>query len=158
MIKIRKANLKDVPEMEKVLLDAYHLNYCGAGEYYSKEELTDPNYASTSGPYNSNKIFLTNNYNSIKERLNNPFKAFVMHIDKEMVGYIIIEKHLGRTWVNDILITKRYQKKDFGKKLLDFALKKEKNVYLWVNAKNPAQQFWKKEGFKEVLKECLMKR
>lgn len=32
----------------------------------------------------------------------------------------------------------------------------KKPLYLWVNAKNPALKFWKKLGFKEVLREVLM--
>ncbi|MBU0530088.1 MAG: GNAT family N-acetyltransferase [Nanoarchaeota archaeon] len=156
MIKIRKARLADANRMIQVLVDAYHGNYSAAGEYYSRQELVDPNYQITSGPYNSREVFVRENVKSLNKRLKSPFEAFVMFDDNDMIGYIIIENHLGRTWINDIIIKKNYQNKDLGRKLFLHATKNKKQIYLWVNMKNPAFKFWKKMGFNEVLKECLM--
>ncbi|MFH0949092.1 MAG: GNAT family N-acetyltransferase [Candidatus Aenigmatarchaeota archaeon] len=156
MIKIRKAHSGDILQMVKVLQDAYHKNYSAAGEFYARQELVDPNYETTSGPFYSTKMFVAENVKSMRRRLKKPFKAFVMLDKNSIIGYIIIEDHLGRTWINDMVIKKDYQNRCLGKKLFRHATKGKNKVYLWVNTKNPALRFWKKQGFKELLRECLM--
>ena len=158
MIKIRKAETQDIPEMIKILESAIHENFDGAGEYYFKEEYTDPNYKSFSGPYYSKKEFIKNNMSTLKERLKKPYEAFVLLGHDEFIGYIIIEQNKGRCWVNDLLIKKEHQQKGYGRKLYEHALKNKKEIYLWVNDANPAKKFWETLGFKTILKECLMKK
>lgn len=157
-MKIRKASVKDIDFMKKIFLKSTHKDYFGAGEFYLREEYVDPNYKSMSGPYNSRKTFIKNNVESLKERVKAPYLSYVLISEKEIVGYIIVEKHLNRYWVNDLIIDKDHQNKGYAKSLLDKVIKDKKNVYLWVNTKNPAKKFWEKESFKEVLKESLMKR
>jgi ribosomal protein S18 acetylase RimI-like enzyme len=157
-IKIRKTTLKDLLQIKEILLNALHKDYFGAGEYYFREEFVDPNYSSLKGPYYSKEQFIKNNLKSLKERITKPYLSYVLFLKKEMVGYIIIEKHLKRYWINDFVIKKEFQDKGYGKIFFDFLIKDKKDVYIWVNKKNPAKKFWEKQGFKEVLEEVLMKR
>lgn len=157
-IKIRKASLKDLKDIKNIFLNSVKKEYFGAGEYYFREELVDPNYKSLTGPYYSKEHFIKNNLKSLKERLVKPYLSYVMLFKKEMIGFIIIEKHLGRYWINDFVIKEEYQKKGYGDYFFKYLKKDKKEIYLWVNKKNPAKKFWEKEGFKEVLEEVLMKR
>ncbi len=154
-MEIKKATLRDIGGMKKVLYDAFHNHYAAAGEFYAIEQLVDPNYATQTGPYYSKEMFISENAKSLKRRLRPPFQAFVAKDQGKIIGYIICEKHKGKLWVNDIVVRREYQKKDVGKKLFKEAIR-DKKVYLWVNAKNPAKEFWKKLGFKEILREILM--
>ena len=158
MVSIRRARAGDVGQMVDALVDAYHGNYSAAGEYYARQEMVDPNYETTSGPYYSRSMFVEENAKSIRSRLREPFRAFVLLDGKRIVGYIITEDHLGRTWINDTVIRRGYQSRGLGKRLFRHAARGKKEVYLWVNAKNPARDFWKREGFSEVLRECLMRK
>lgn len=155
---IRKARLKDIKSMIKILESSAHKNHDGAGEYYLRDEFTDPNYASTSGPYYSANLFLKNNIQGLKKRLSKPYTAYVLLLKEEVIGYIIVEKYLNRYWVNDLVIKREYQKNGQGKKLFNHVLKGKKDVYLWVNDKNPGKKFWEKIGFKTILTESLMKK
>jgi GNAT superfamily N-acetyltransferase len=109
-------------------------------------------------PYYSYNIFLKNNLLSLKERIEKPYFCYVLLLDEKLIGYIIIEKHLKRFWVNDLIIDVKYQKKGYGEMLFKYALKDKKDVYIWVNEKNKAKKFWEKQGFKKVLTEVLMKK
>ena len=157
-MKIKKTTLKDIPLMKEILVNALHKDYSGAGEFYFREEYVDSNYKSMTGPYTSRKTFIKNNMKSLKERIEKPYHSYVLFSEKELLGYIIIEKHLNRYWINDLVIKKDFQNKGLGKILLDHVIKSKKNVYLWVNKKNPAKKFWEKQGFKDVLEEVLMKK
>jgi GNAT superfamily N-acetyltransferase len=155
---IRKANSKDIEYMIKILESSAHKNHDGAGEYYLRDEFTDPNYASTSGPYYSTNLFLKNNILNLRKRLRKPYTTYVLLLKKEIIGYIIIENYMNRYWVNDLVIKKEYRRFGYGKKLFNHALKNKKEVYLWVNDKNPGKKFWEKLGFKTILTESLMKK
>ncbi len=157
-IKIKRITLKDILQIKEILINALHKDYSGAGEYYFREEFVDPNYSSLKGPYYSREQFITNNLNSLKERINKPYFSYGLFLKKEMIGYAIIEEHLKRYWINDFVIKKEFQDKGYGKLFFDFLIKDKKDVYLWVNNKNPAKRFWAKQGFKKVLEEVLMKR
>jgi GNAT superfamily N-acetyltransferase len=158
MILIRKAKKEDLKSMILVFKKSIHNSYDGAGEYYFKEEYVDPNYKSLTGPYYSYNLFLKNNLLSLKERIEKPYFCYVLLLDEKLIGYIIIEKHLKRFWVNDLIIDVKYQKKGYGEMLFKYALKDKKDVYIWVNEKNKAKKFWEKQGFKKVLTEVLMKK
>ena len=157
-MKIRRATTKDVHAMYSILESADHQYFDGAAEYYYREEYTDPNYKSYKGPYYSPDYYKKANLKSLRERLAKPYTTYVLLEENVIVGYIIIEKHLGRLWVNDLLVHQDYQHKGYGKQLFAHVAKQGQETYLWVNDKNPAKQFWKELGFKEVLSECLMKK
>ena len=154
-MKIRQATADDVEDMKKVLTEAFHESYIGAGEFYSSNEFVDPNYATSSGRYYNLQALLKDNLNNISNRLEEPFKAFVA-VENEIIGYAITEKHNGKLWINDMVVKPDQQKKGIGKKLFEVATKNHEQVYIWVNSKNPAIKFWEKLGFDTVLEEKLM--
>lgn len=168
-IKIRKATTRDLKGIANILRAAYHRHYAAAGEFYAYAELVDPNYETSSGPYYSRREFVDANIRSIRARLRPPFRALVAvtadgkNVGK-IVGYIILEKHKGRLWVNDTAVHPKHHGRGIATALFRAALghhsksKGKHEVWLWVNAKNPALRFWKRLGFKEVLREVLMTR
>lgn len=153
---IRRANEKDLPEIIKIIKTSFHQNFAAAGEFYSAQQFVDPNYATATGPYYSLKTFIESMISDLKDKFCKPFDFFVAEINKEIVGFIIIENNKGKSWIVNIMVKKKYQRKNIGKKLFNFVVKNKKPIYLWVNVKNPAIKFWKKLGFKEVLRETLM--
>jgi len=153
---IRKATKKDLPKIVKVIENSFHRQYPAAGEFYSAELFADPNYATATGPYYSPQVFLKSIICELKNKFRQPFKFLIAEINKEIVGFIILEKRTKHFWIHNIMVKKEYQKKGVGKKLFNVATQNKKPIYLWVNAKNPALKFWKKLGFKEVLRESLM--
>lgn len=154
-MKIRQATTDDVEGMKKVLIEAFHDSYIGAGEFYSSNQFVDPNYATSSGSYYDLKALLEDNLNNIGNRLEEPFKAFVA-VDNELIGYAITEKHKGKLWINDLVVKPGKQKKGIGKKLFEAVTKNHDQVYIWVNSKNPAIKFWENLGFSTILEEKLM--
>ena len=155
-MEIRESTIGDIDKMKEVLRDAFHDTYAGAGEFYSSSQLVDPNYSSGAGPYYDIKSFLEDNLTNIENHLKEPFKSFVAVENNEIVGYLIVEMHKGKLWINDVVVRRDYQKGGVGKKLFEIATKNQDNVYIWVNSKNPALNFWRKLGFGEVLEEKLM--
>lgn len=155
-MKIREATPSDVEGMKGVLRDAFHNTYTGAGEFYSSSQFVDPNYPLNAGPYYNVQIFLEESLANIEKRLTWPFRAFVAVGDKKIIGYIITEIHKGRLWVSDMAVKPNYQKRGVGKNLFKVATQHNNQVYIWVNSKNPALEFWKKLGFAEILEEKLM--
>lgn len=153
---IRKATKKDLPEIIKIIETSFHKQYPAAGEFYSIQQFTDPNYATQNGPYYSLKCFVKSMVCELKNKFRKPFEFFVAEINKKIVGFIILENNAGNFWVNNIIVKKGYRGRDIGKKLFNFAAKNKRPLYLWINAKNPATKFWKKLGFKEILREVLM--
>lgn len=156
--KIREATERDILPIAEIYKQAIHRNYSGAGEYYLREEYTDPNYESSSGPYHTTETLLKSNLRTLKKRIKSPYTTYVILEKEKVVGYIIVENHLGRYWVNDLVISSEFRNKGYARELFDYAMKDKKDVYLWVTSKNPAKKFWEKLGFKEVLKESLMKK
>jgi ribosomal protein S18 acetylase RimI-like enzyme len=146
--------------MVKVLMSAWHRDYGAAGEFYAASQLSDPNYATQTGPYASIEEFVSVNAQSIKERIKEPFTAHVALDNGRIVGYIICEHQPGGLWVNDAVVLPEFQSKGVGKALFEHATKGADNKYIWiwVNTKNPATNFWKKLGFEEVLTETLMRK
>lgn len=92
---------------------------------------------------------------NLKNNFQKPFEIWVAG-KEEIVGFIVLENVRGNFWVNHIMVKKRYQRKNLGKKLFNFVTKNKKPLYLWINLKNPALKFWKSLGFKEILREVLM--
>jgi GNAT superfamily N-acetyltransferase len=158
MIKIKKATKKDVPAMKGVLRAAWHDNYAAAGEYYATGEFVDPYYETSSGPYGSQKVLLESTAKTIKDRIGGSFSAFVACDGKKVVAYVIGERNLKQFWINDLIVSKKYQGQGLGIALFEQLAKKHGHLYLWVNEKNPAVKFWEKMGFRKVLGEQLMVR
>lgn len=162
-VNIRKATKKDLPEIIKIVEGAFHKDYGAAGEFYAAQQMVDPNYASDTGPYSSSEMFMKSMIDDMRERLGKkfryPFEIFVAEDrDKNTIGFITLENNAGNFWITNIMVEKKFQKNKVGKKLFEFVAKNKKPVYLWVNVKNPAIKFWKKLGFKEILRESLMRK
>ena len=153
---IRPANKKDLPKVIKIIEDAFHRHYAAAGEFYSIQQFVDPNYATATGPYYSLKSFIKSMVSDLKHKLSKPFEFLVAEENKKIIGFIILEKNAGNFWISNVMVKKEFQKNGVGKQLFNFAVKNKKPLYLWVNTKNPAIKFWKKLGFKEILRESLM--
>lgn len=153
---IRRAIKKDLPKIVHIIETSFHQKYPAAGEFYSAQHFSDPNYASSTGPYYSPEIFIKSMVRDLKNKFRKPFDIFIAKINKKIVGFIIIENNARNFWINNMMIQKEYQGKGIGKKLFNYVFKNKKPIYLWVNAKNPATKFWAKLGFKEVLREILM--
>ena len=74
------------------------------------------------------------------------------------IGYVSFnsEKDYDDSYlINDIHIVKKFQKKGYGTKILDFIVKKAiesnfKQLRVFVFENNPSLNFYKKNGFKEV--------
>ncbi len=154
--KIRFATKKDLPVIIKIIKSSYHKKYAAAGEFYSVQQLVDPNYATENGPYGSLRMFKASMISDLKNKLKKPFELFVAKLGREVVAFIIIEKNNKSFWVNNLMVKRRFQKMGVGKYLFKVIAKNKKPLYLWVNSKNPAKKFWKKLGFKEILQETLM--
>ncbi|MBU1102710.1 GNAT family N-acetyltransferase [Patescibacteria group bacterium] len=155
-LKIRRVNREDLPEIIKIIKKSYHKKYAAAGEYYSVQQFTDPNYATENGPYYSLGIFVESMISDLKNKFKKPFEFFVAEFNKELIAFIILEKNRQTFWVNNVIVKKEFQGKDIGRRLFEFVVKNKKPVYLWVNSKNPAKKFWSELGFKEILQETLM--
>ncbi len=84
------------------------------------------------------------------------YHAWVMTLDKEIVGYGIVMLSAGEAHILNICIDPDYQKKGLGRYLLHHILKKSKQtdvdmVLLEVRRSNTAaQQLYKSEGFHEL--------
>jgi len=92
----------------------------------------------------------------LEDKFDEPFEFFVAEINKEIVGFIILENNEGKFWICNIMVKKNCQGQNIGEKLFNFAIKNKNPIYLWVNVKNPAIKFWERLGFKKVLQEELM--
>lgn len=157
-MKIRRATKKDLPKVIKIIKAAFHRRFPGMDAFYSAQQFAYPYYATSADPCYSREIFVKSMISDLKNRFRKPFEFFVAEIDKEMVGFIILEEHFGHFWVNNMMIQKKYQGRSIGKKLFNFVTKNKRPTYLGINVKNPALKFWKKLGFKEILQEVLMVR
>lgn len=157
-LRIRHAHKSDLPEIVKIVKNSYHKKYAAAGEFYSVQQLTDPNYKTENGPYYSLKIFIASMISDLENKLKRPFDFFVAESGKKLIAFIIIEKNRKSFWVNNIMVKKEFQGRDIGKYLFEFAVKNKELLYLWVNSKNPAKKFWSELGFREILQETLMVR
>lgn len=89
----------------------------------------------------------------IKEEL--PFGIALFNEEKDIVGFCIFKmENLKKypeiyPWISDVMILKEYQKKGYGRILIQEALKILKNLgypkaYLWTDQ---APEFYKKLGF-----------
>jgi len=141
---IRKAKKKDFAKFIKVDKEAWHNNYVGIMDYYD----------GTEKPVKSiewdKEHFLYPN----KE---GKLSVFVAENNGEILGYVVLLGHLHRTWLEDILVRRKYQGKRVGTALVNYALKNKKRVFLTVNEKNKrAIKFFKKFGFKPILEDMLM--
>jgi len=155
-MKIRRATKKDLSKIIEIIKVTFHRRYPGMDNFYSAQQFADPYYASTAVPFYSKEVFIKSMISDLKNKFQKPFEIFVAEIEKEIAGFIILEKHLGNFWVNNMMIKKEYQGKGIGKKLFAFATKNKRPLYLGVNAKNPALKFWKRMGFKEISQDVLM--
>ena len=159
-VKIIPADSSHVKEMTLLLMSAWHRNYGAAGEFYSAQQFTDPNYETQTGPYASVEQFVQANAESIENRLKPPFSAWLVHDGSNILGYAICEHTKHGVWVNDVVVSPEHHREGIGRTLFEHIVEQHrgKKMWIWVNANNPAVDFWKKMGFKEVLKEVLMKR
>jgi len=155
-MKIRRVTKKDLPEIIEIIKTAFHYQYTGMDTFYCAQQFVDPYSTLTTAPLYSKEIFIKSMISDLKNKFKKPFEFFVAETKKEIVGFIVLEKHLGNFWINNMMVKKEYQGKGIGKKLFKFATKNKGPLYLGVNAKNPAFKFWKKMGFKEVLRDVLM--
>ena len=158
MVSIRKATIDDISHMKKIVRDAFHDDYAAAGEFYSVQQLVDQNYATQTGPYYNKDIFIEDIIRGLGEKFKEPFETFVACEDGKVVGFISMENNNGRHWVNNIFVNPEFQGQDVGRQLFDFATKGKGELWLWVNANNPAAAFWEKLGFKSVVHEKLMRK
>lgn len=157
MVLIRRAVLEDLGQIKQIIKGSFHRDYAAAGEFYSVQQLADPNYATQTGPYYSGGAFISSIIDGLEEKLREPFDFFVACEGGEIGGFIIMEGNNGRHWVNNIFIRQDRQDRGIGKLLFDFATRGKKELYLWVNSNNPAVSFWEKLGFRTVLQERLMR-
>jgi len=129
---IRKANLKDIKEIAKLMLD----------------EFKRP-------PFNERASL-----NSVLKSLNFYFKIgkiYVAVIEKEITGVVVFK--IEQYWegpviiIEDLAVKERYKKQGLGKLLMnkveDYADKnKIKGIYFKTNKKSPAVKFYQKHGYK----------
>ncbi len=155
-LRVRRANKKDLPEIIEIIKGSYHKEYAAAGEFYSVQQFTDPNYATENGPYYSLKLFVASMVSDLENKLKKPFEFFVAESGKKIVAFVIIEKNKKAFWINNMMVKKEHQGGNIGKYLFEIVTKNKKPLYLWVNSKNPAKNFWLKVGFSEILQETLM--
>jgi len=84
------------------------------------------------------------------------YNAWVMTLDKEIIGYAIVMLSPGEAHILNICIDPDFQKKGLGRYLLRHILKKSKQtdvdmVLLEVRRSNAAaQQLYQSEGFHEL--------
>ncbi len=84
------------------------------------------------------------------------YKAWVVALDNEIIGYGIVMLSSGEAHILNICIDPAYQKKGLGRYLLRFMLKKSNQtdidmVLLEVRRSNTAaQQLYQSEGFHEL--------
>ena len=155
MIKIRKARLKDIPDMVKLWLELmnYHIKL-------------DPTY------YALNKKAIKSYKKWIESNILGKNSIFLVAEDgKELIGHIggsieirppcmKIEKN---GFVQEAVVTKKYRNKGVGKKLTNellrwFKSKKVSFVELRTHSKNkPTIKAWENMGFKENLKLMIRK-
>jgi len=142
--------------MRQIVRSAYHRDYAAAGEFYSVQQWVDPNYATSNGPYYDESIFVGDVLSQVAEKLSAPFETWVAAVGSKLSGFIVIEHHNGRAWINEIFIAPDAARTGVGRRLFETATSGERELYLWVNSKNPAVNFWGKLGFEEILTEKLM--
>ena len=158
MVLVRMAKPDDLEQIKKIVRDSFHEDYAAAGEFYSVQQMADPNYATQTGPYYDMEAFVKDIIDGMEEKLSEPFECFVACNGGDVVGFIVTENNNSRHWVNNIFVGKGHQAEGIGKELFDFASRGKRELYLWVNSKNPAVDFWENLGFKTVLQERLMRR
>lgn len=84
------------------------------------------------------------------------YNAWVMTLDKKIIGYGIVMLSPGEAHILNICVGPDYQKKGLGRYLLRYILKKSKHtdidmVLLEVRRSNAAaQQLYQSEGFHEL--------
>lgn len=79
-------------------------------------------------------------------------------LEKVFIGYVTFntEKNNSNTYIiNDIHIVKQFQKKGYGKEILDFVVSKAlqskiNNLKANVFENNPSIEFYKKNGFEKI--------
>lgn len=157
MVIIRRAAPEDIEQIKGVIKGSFHKDYAAAGEFYSVQQMADPNYATQTGPYYSRGAFISSIIDGLEEKLSSPFDFFVACEYGKIAGFIIMENNKGRHWVNNIFIRQDRQGRGIAKRLFEFAARGRKEIYLWVNSDSPAVEFWGKLGFRTVLQERLMR-
>jgi len=81
---------------------------------------------------------------------------FLAERKKEILGYVVLFRHNDKVWLYDILIKKEHQNKGIGTALMNYICKNKK-ILLTVNDKNKKGiGFFKRFGFKPLLKDVLM--
>lgn len=145
-IKIKKAELKDWPIVQKIALktfsDTYrHLNKKEHFDDYIEKSFSDK---------------------QVKAELKNPNSEFYFfYLNEELIGYLKLNKLIAQTEMLDdscleierLYLSKKHQGHGIGKSIIDYAIKiaKEKNkskIWLGVWSENLAAiRFYKKMGF-----------
>lgn len=155
-LELRRASKNDLVEVIEVIKDSYHRKYAAAGEFYSVQHLTDPNYETENGPYQSIGVFVADMISDLPRKLKKPFEFYVAELKNEIAGFIIIEKNNKSFWINNVMVKRKFRKMGVGQFLFNSAGRNRRPLYLWVNSRNPAKKFWGRLGFKKVLQETLM--
>jgi ribosomal protein S18 acetylase RimI-like enzyme len=137
-IKIRKATKKDFSKIAEIWK-----------KEYSKK------------PYNE-KWKIKDIFAKIKDYLKES-KIYVATLDKKIVGFIIFKriiwddgKHL---FIDEVVVSKKFQGKGIGKVLMSKAEKESKGcvlVELWTYKEAEACNFYKKLGYKEIKDGVMM--
>jgi ribosomal protein S18 acetylase RimI-like enzyme len=131
---IRKGTKKDIKEMARIFR-----------EEYAKK------------PWNE-KWTEKNSIKKIKNYFNNKHRTYVCEIDKETVGFIIIDTFVWASgkegFIDQIIVSEKYQGKGIGKTLFEkaedyFRKKGIKGVTLYTNVKSNAAGFYERRGYKQ---------
>ncbi len=136
--KIRKAKETDFKEFSKIDKEVWHKNYVGILDFYDGTERL-PSVSWDKENYAKGKLSI-----------------LVAETQQKILGYIVTSKKNNTVWIHDILVRKKYQNKGIGSALIKHACKSNK-VLLTVNEGNKkAIIFFKKLGFKPLLRDVLM--
>lgn len=104
-----------MPNKLKILFETH---FMAAGEYYSVQQLVDQNYATQTGAYYTQDIFIKDIINGLADKFLPPFEMFVACENDDIVGFIITETNNGKLWINNIFV--KNQNNGVGKQLFDF--------------------------------------
>lgn len=76
---------------------------------------------------------------------------FFTYEEKEMVGFMSLQRLIGETELTNIAVKRSYQGKSYGKSLLGILDKESEPIFLEVRASNKiAQELYLQAGFREI--------
>jgi GNAT superfamily N-acetyltransferase len=146
-ISVRKGAKKDKEVVLQILKESWHSGFAGTLDCLWRTE-TEGRTAEELSDYLDGKL----------PEYPHP-QTWLAFCDGKPAGALSCGTHRGRFWLWEIFVKHKYRGLGIGERLVGAALKDcTHKVYLDVNIRNPAVKFWRKMGFRPVVRSMVMVR